>query len=243
MTHTYQIEGMHCQNCVGKITEVLRRIAGIRSASATLSPPLALIEMDRHVPVSELNASLQSIGSYRLAESFSDAGTDLHSTQPDKVETSLYPLVLILAYLVGTVVIVAWTTHDFTLHSLMTWFMGGFFLVFSFFKLLDLSGFVNAYCSYDIVARRFPAWGYAYPFIELALGIGYFVNWKPAILNMATLLIMLIGSAGVFRALLRKSAIQCACLGTALNLPMTKVTLVEDLGMAIMAAAMLVIVQ
>jgi hypothetical protein len=54
-----------------------------------------------------------------------------------------------------------------------------------------------------------------------------------------TLILMLIGSIGVLRALLDNRAIRCACLGTALNLPMTTVTLVEDLGMAAMAAAML----
>ena len=50
---------------------------------------------------------------------------------------------------------------------------------------------------------------------------------------------MLIGAVGVLRALLRKDTIRCACLGTALNLPMTTVTLVEDLVMAAMAGAML----
>jgi hypothetical protein len=44
----------------------------------------------------------------------------------------------------------------------------------------------------------------------------------------------------VLRALWDKRAIRCACLGTALNLPMTKVTLVEDLTMAAMAALMLI---
>jgi hypothetical protein len=48
-----------------------------------------------------------------------------------------------------------------------------------------------------------------------------------------------VSAVGVLKALLDRRAIRCACLGTALNLPMTKVTLVEDLGMAAMAAGML----
>jgi hypothetical protein len=50
---------------------------------------------------------------------------------------------------------------------------------------------------------------------------------------------MLLGAAGVLNALRQKKQLRCACLGTALNLPMTTVTLVEDLAMAAMAGAML----
>ena len=50
---------------------------------------------------------------------------------------------------------------------------------------------------------------------------------------------MAIGSIGVFQALREKKTIQCACLGTALKLPMTKVTLIEDVGMGVMALLML----
>ena len=61
--------------------------------------------------------------------------------------------------------------------------------------------------------------------------------------NLVTLVVMLIGALGVLLVLLDKRSIRCACLGTALNLPMTKVTLVEDLTMAVMAAAMLVMMS
>ena len=113
--------------------------------------------------------------------------------------------------------------------------------MFSFFKLLDLPGFADAYRSYDIVARAWFAWGFVYPFVELALGAAYLLNLNPIATNVSTLVLMLIGAVGVLKALLDKRAIRCACLGTALNLPMTTITLVEDLGMAMMAALMLVL--
>jgi hypothetical protein len=119
--------------------------------------------------------------------------------------------------------------------------MAGFFLVFSFFKLLDLRGFVDAYRSYDVVARAWPAWAFVYLFVELGLGVAYLLNLSPRITNGLTLALMLIGSIGVLKALLDERAIRCACLGTALNLPMTTITLVEDLAMAAMASAMLAI--
>jgi hypothetical protein len=125
----------------------------------------------------------------------------------------------------------------------MRHFMAGFFIVFSFFKLLDPPGFVSAYRGYDLVARRVPAWGWAYPFVELALGVAYLLAWAPVVTNIITLVLMLVGAGGVLKALLNKRAIRCACLGTALNLPMTKVTLVEDLTMAAMAAGMLLLMM
>ena len=46
---------------------------------------------------------------------------------------------------------------------------------------------------------------------------------------------MIIGIAGVWRELLRDSKFQCACLGTKINIPLTHLTLIEDIIMAIMS--------
>jgi hypothetical protein len=118
--------------------------------------------------------------------------------------------------------------------------MAGFFLVFSFFKLLNLQAFADAYATYDLVAAKSRAYALAYPFLELALGIAYLVRFQPFATNLATLVLMTIGTVGVARSLLSGDRIQCACLGTVFNLPMSSVTLIEDLSMALMAAAMLV---
>ena len=117
--------------------------------------------------------------------------------------------------------------------------MGAFFIVFSLFKLLNLSGFADAYSTYDILAARYRIYGLTYPFIELLLGIAYFTGFAPLATNTFTFVLMLVGSIGVFKALRTKRRFQCACLGTALKLPMTKVTLVEDLTMGAMALIML----
>jgi hypothetical protein len=52
---------------------------------------------------------------------------------------------------------------------------------------------------------------------------------------------MVFGSLGVFHALRQGLDLECACLGTVLHVPLSTVALVEDLGMAAMAAAMLLI--
>lgn len=120
----------------------------------------------------------------------------------------------------------------------MRYFMGSFFAVFAGFKLLDLKGFVNSYVGYDILAKRSVAYAYLYPFIELALAVLYFIGttW----VDYVTLPLMLIGAYGVALQLSKKTNIKCACLGTYIQLPLTTVSLTEDLVMAAMATIMII---
>jgi YHS domain-containing protein len=119
-------------------------------------------------------------------------------------------------------------------------FMGFFLVVFSMFKLFDLEGFADGFQMYDLLAKRFRPYAYTYPFIELALGLGYLALWQPLIIYGATVVIMLFGAAGVIRALAAGLDIECACMGTVLRVPLSTVALAEDLGMAGMAAVMLI---
>lgn len=149
------------------------------------------------------------------------------------------PLLLVFGYLIGVVAVVEFTAGRFDGMRAMANFMGGFFLAFSFFKLLNLRGFVDAYQTYDVLARRVRAYGYAYPFIELGLGVAFLARLVPVTTNIVTLVVMVVSAVGVTQALLQKRRIQCACLGTVFDLPMTKVTFVEDALMAGMALVML----
>jgi hypothetical protein len=118
--------------------------------------------------------------------------------------------------------------------------MAGFFLVFSFFKLLNLKGFADSYAMYDVIAKKIPAWGYAYAFIELGLGVSYLLNAFPFVTNIVTLVVMTISILGVLQTVLNKQKIQCACLGAVFNLPMSTVTIIEDGLMIAMSLAMIV---
>jgi hypothetical protein len=126
-----------------------------------------------------------------------------------------------------------------TAHTWMRWFMAGFFLSFSYFKLLDVRSFADSYRMYDWIAKAVPAWGFAYPFVELGLGLAYAADFAPTATNWTTLALMLVGAGGVIQSNLQKKSIRCACLGTVFNLPMSTVTIVEDLSMAAMAAWMI----
>ena len=93
---------------------------------------------------------------------------------------------------------------------------------------------------YDVVAKRIKPWGFIYPFVELALGISYAMNLYPLYTNIATVAVMGISSIGVIQSLASKKKIQCACLGAVFNLPMSTITIIEDLLMVVMAGGMII---
>ena len=94
---------------------------------------------------------------------------------------------------------------------------------------------------YDVVAGKWKFWGFIYPFIELVLGLLYLINLFPFETNLATAIILGVSSVGVIKSNLDKKKIKCACLGDVFNLPMSTVTIIEDLTMVVMAITMLLI--
>ena len=117
--------------------------------------------------------------------------------------------------------------------------MGLFFFVFSFFKFLDLKGFQQSFRRYDPLAKLLPFYGWVYPFIELTLGVLFLTQLEAQLALWVTLVILSITTVGVIKVLLSREKIQCACLGSVLNLPMTEATLIENAVMIGMAGWML----
>lgn len=160
-----------------------------------------------------------------------------HNTES---EPSLKEYIKFAGVIVGIVIIsyyISLNWEGFSISNYLRIFMGVFFAVFGIFKILDLKGFAMSYMGYDIIAKRFTGYAYIYPFIELALAAGYFL--KVPYTDWVTLIIMTIGSVGVFKELKRGSKIKCACLGTYIKLPLTTVSLTEDIAMGVMALLMI----
>lgn len=240
MTHTYNISGMTCGSCVAKAKSQLLMLGDITDADVKLSAPQATISMLKHIPTAELQSALSKAGNYTITEA--DSGMH-HTTQAadDTSWLSTYkPILLIGAYITGATLLIETVSGVFNWHAWMQNFMAGFFLVFSFFKLLNLKGFAESYATYDIIAKKWQGWGYAYAFIELLLGIAFLVRWNPLVTNSITFLVMSISLVGVLQAVMNKRKIQCACLGTVFNLPMSTITIIEDALMIAMSALMVV---
>ena len=116
--------------------------------------------------------------------------------------------------------------------------MGILMVILSMFKFFDLPGFADGFQMYDLLAKPFRPYAYAYPFVELGIGLGYLARWNLPLVYAATMLVMSFGALGVLRALRQGLDLRCACMGTVLKVPLSTVALSEDLGMAVMAAAM-----
>lgn len=153
---------------------------------------------------------------------------------------SYKPIYLIFTYLLVVCLVIA--LPIFSIGGFISNFMAGFFLIFSFFKLLDLKGFAEGYARYDLIAKRFLIYGYIYPFLELAFGLGYLLLRNNYYLNVVVFIVMFISTLGVCKSLyFDKQKINCACVGTFLNVPLGSVALIEDFTMALMALLMLFI--
>ena len=235
MTHTYKVTGMTCGSCEAEVKSSLLMLPNITEVEVSKDNQTATISMDKHIALSTFQNALDKKYSITAIE---------HNEAAEQAKSwfSTYkPILLIFGYITAIAIISA--THQDTFHWMqaMNVFMTGFFLTFSFFKILDLNGFADSYSMYDIVARKLKSWGYIYAFIELGLGIAYATNFQPLLTNSVTLIVMTVSIIGVLQSVFNKRKIQCACLGAVFNLPMSTVTIIEDLLMIAMSGIMLML--
>lgn len=229
---------MTCGNCEANVKSRLLSVADVTDVEVSKEIKTATLSMSKHIGLLKLQDALGGAGSkYQLS------AIEHHeiAEQTKSWFATYKPILLIFGYITLLSFIVAWTGESMNWMTFMRVFMSGFFLIFSFFKFLDLNGFADSYAMYDIVAKRFRSWGYIYAFIELGLGIAYTINFDHIITNWVTLLVMSVSIIGVLQSVLNKRKIRCACLGSVFNLPMTTVTIIEDGLMIIMSLVMLLL--
>ena len=237
MTHTYKLTGMTCSSCEAKVKSALLMVENVTKVEVSKDNQTATISMDKHIELSTFQNTLDK--KYTITAMEHNETTE----QAKNWFTTYKPILLIFGYITTIAIIVA--THQNTFHWMqaMNIFMAGFFLTFSFFKMLDLKGFAESYSMYDIVAKKVKAWGFMYAFIEMALGIAYATNFQPLFTNIFTLVVMSISIIGVLQSVFNKRKIQCACLGAVFNLPMSTVTIIEDALMILMSVTMILFMR
>lgn len=233
---------MTCSSCVATVEKLLKEVPGIENAKVSLEKNEATLEMEHHVALPELKGAFKNYPKYSIEEV--DHSSQMHA-MPEDVEAASFwitykPILLIFGYLLGLTLLIEVTSSSMSLMRWMSHFMAGFFIVFSFFKMLDLTAFASSYSTYDIVAKRWYGWGYVYPFVELTLGILFLLHYQMVITNSLTFIVMGVSSIGVIQSLMAKRKIRCACLGAVFNLPMSTITLIEDLLMVGMSAVMII---
>jgi cation transport ATPase len=230
---------MTCNGCASKVQKLLEAVNGVEKADIHLDKNEADITMHHHIQTSALQHALKDYPKYQLTES--DVPVQMQMEHGDEGKTwfaTYKPVLLIFMYITGITLLIE-ANNGFNIMHWMNNFMGAFFLVFSFFKMLDLKGFAESYFSYDIIAKRWMGYGYLYAFIELALGVAFITGFNPLLTNAVTLIVMTVSITGVLQSVFNKRKIKCACLGAVFNLPMSTITIIEDLLMISMSGAML----
>ena len=254
MKHTYHIYGMTCDGCRTHVEQKLSQVKGVTDTTVNLEKEEAVIQMDTPIDIATLEKALPK--KYAISEkkvnntTFANTGNDRTEDNTERIQSKkfekeksklqqLKPLLLILGYITMATVLLNYQKENW--EGAMLDFMGLFFIVFSFFKILDLKGFPDSFRMYDPLAKAVPVYAWIYPFIETALGLMFLMRFQISIALIATLIILGITTVGVTKILLDKKSIQCACLGTALKLPMTEATFIENAIMMVMAILMLLL--
>ncbi len=135
------IKGMHCNSCVSKVENALKPLAD--EVSVSLRPPVASLK-NTNASLAQVNKALSVIGDYQAAAlvndspSKSQSGDVSQQTQTKSWLATYQPLFLIITYILVTTLAINLSQDHFDAERWMMHFMAGFFLVFSFFKLLNI---------------------------------------------------------------------------------------------------------
>lgn len=233
MTHTYTVTGMTCKSCEAKVREAFLSIDNVTNVSISKEHNTATITMNNHIDINVLAKV--------LADKYTISAVQ-HNEVLEQTKSwfaTYKPVLLIFLYLFAATSLFEVTSNRIDFMRWMRHFMAGFFLTFSFFKMLNLKGFHDSYKMYDVIAKKIPAWGYVYAFSEAIIGFALMMNFKPIATNTVTLVLMTLSIIGVLQSVLNKKTIKCACLGDVFNLPMSTVTIIEDGLMIVMSMVML----
>ena len=232
MKSIFKISGMTCNGCKLSVEDKLSSLDGVDKAYVNLTKGEAIVHSKSPISFSLISDSLPP--KYKVIRTANSQNNE--TIKVSKIK-QLKPLFIILAYISITSLLLNFKNWDST--NAMLDFMGLFYIIFSFFKILDIKGFSISFRMYDPLAKKVPLYGIIYPFIEILLGIMFLTRIEVELAIILTIIVLGITTVGVTQTLLNKKSISCACLGTTLKLPMTEATFIENALMIIMAFVLL----
>nr|WP_314443946.1 MauE/DoxX family redox-associated membrane protein [uncultured Sphingomonas sp.] len=116
------------------------------------------------------------------------------------------------------------------------WFIALSMCVLALLKLQDIEKFSSMFLNYDLLARRWVPYSYAYPWLEGLAGVLMLSGAAMWLSVPIALFIGGIGAVSVFKAVyLDKRELKCACVGGSSNVPLGFVSLTENVMMVAMA--------
>ena len=155
-----------------------------------------------------------------------------------KDETTYRPIIAIFGSTALMALAIVLNLYEgFPVLTFFKWFFAVSMVALAIQKLQDVGGFVNGFLGYDLLARRYVPYGYAYPFLELYAGVGMMAligTLSPLIWLVAPvgMVIGTIGAVSVIKAVyIEKRDLKCACVGGGSNVPLGFISLSENLIM------------
>ncbi|WP_437871087.1 glutaredoxin family protein [Methylorubrum extorquens] len=122
------------------------------------------------------------------------------------------------------------------------WFIAFSMCVLAILKLQDVETFSSMFLGYDLLARRWVRYAYAYPFCEALAGVLMVAGALDWLSIPVALFIGTVGAVSVVKAVyVDKREIKCACVGGSGSVPLGFVSLTENLMMVGMAVWMLAV--
>ena len=233
MKSIFKVSGMTCNGCKLSVEDKLSSLDGVDKAYVDLTKGEAIVHSKSPISFSLISDSLPP--KYKVTRTANSQNNE--TIKVSKIK-QLKPLFIILAYISITSLLLNFKNWDLT--NAMLDFMGLFYIIFSFFKILDIRGFSISFRMYDPLAKKVPLYGIIYPFIEILLGIMLLTRIEVELAIILTIIVLGITTIGVTQTLLNKKSISCACLGTTLKLPMTEATFIENALMIIMAFSLII---
>ncbi|GAA0269809.1 hypothetical protein LNAOJCKE_4955 [Methylorubrum aminovorans] len=122
------------------------------------------------------------------------------------------------------------------------WFIAFSMCVLAILKLQDVETFSSMFLGYDLLARRWVRYAYAYPFCEALAGVLMVAGTLDWLSISVAMFIGTVGAVSVVKAVyVDKREIKCACVGGSGSVPLGFVSLTENLMMVGMAVWMLAV--
>ncbi|KKN71530.1 hypothetical protein LCGC14_0419990 [marine sediment metagenome] len=162
---------------------------------------------------------------------------------PDTDNTTYQPIIALFSIAALLALAFSWVA----LPSMFVWQTLGWFISISMVllglqKLKDIESFSTMFLNYDLLAKRWVRYGYAYPFVETGAGLLMTATIMPWLSIPGALFIGTVGAVSVIKAVyIDKRELKCACVGGDSNVPLGFVSLTENLMMVGMAVVMTIV--
>jgi glutaredoxin len=160
----------------------------------------------------------------------------------DPSEPSYQPILAVFGVAALLALAATWVASGtlFTWRS-VEWAVTFSMAILAVLKLRDLESFSNMFLGYDLLARKWVPYAYAYPFGECLAAVLMTAGVLPWLSGPVALFIGTIGAVSViYTVYIQKRELKCACVGGDSNVPLGPVSLLENLlmvGMGLMTLA------